>query len=166
MINCNIYFDFCLNLSRVWRFNPHDVIGTRRKQNRQARLPPNRVPLFLLLLVELILIYLRITANHPASRTFLLLTRVCTTWQNLYFSSSFKKTKAGSARQGSANMKVIKTQREPYTVCNCYRSCAMNFIKIETIETATKMSETTSKNTQNGWTNLKEIETDRNCGSP
>ena len=42
----------------------------------------------------------------------------------------------------------------------------MNFIKIETIETATKMSETTSKNTQNGWTNLKEIETDRNCGSP
>ena len=42
----------------------------------------------------------------------------------------------------------------------------MIFIKIETIETATKMSETTSKNTQNGWTNLKEIETDRNCGSP
>ena len=41
----------------------------------------------------------------------------------------------------------------------------MNFIKIETIETATKMSETTSKNTQNGWTNLKEIETYRNCGS-
>ena len=41
----------------------------------------------------------------------------------------------------------------------------MIFIKIETIGTATKMSETTSKNTQNRWTNLKEIETDRNyCG--
>ena len=53
------------------------------------------------------------------------------------------------------------------TVCYCYRSCAMTFIKInETIGTATKMTETTSKNTQNGWTNLKEIETDRNCGSP
>ena len=36
----------------------------------------------------------------------------------------------------------------------------MFFIKIETIGTATKMSETTAKNTQNGWTNLKEIETD------
>ena len=42
----------------------------------------------------------------------------------------------------------------------------MIFIKInETIGTAAKMSETTSKNIQNGWTNLKEIETDRNCGS-
>ena len=43
----------------------------------------------------------------------------------------------------------------------------MIFIEInETIGTAIKMSETTSKNTQNGWTNLNEIETDRNCGSP
>ena len=40
----------------------------------------------------------------------------------------------------------------------------MIFIKIETIGTATKMTETTSKNTQNGWTNLMEIETNRNCG--
>ena len=40
----------------------------------------------------------------------------------------------------------------------------MIFIKIETIGTDTKMSETTSKNTQNGWTNLMEIETNRNCG--
>ena len=158
MINCNRYVDFCLNLSRVWRFETHNEIGTRRKQNRQARLSPNQVPVFLLL-VKLILIYLRVTANHPASRTFLLLARVCAAWQNFHFSSSFKKTKEGSARQGSANMKVIK-------MCNCNRCCAMIFIKIETIGTATKMSETTSKNTQNGWTNLKEIETDRNCGSP
>ena len=158
MINCNKYVDFCLNLSRVWRFETHNVIGTSRKQNRQARLPPNRVPVFLLL-VKLILIYLRVTANHPASRTFLLLSRVCAAWQNFHFSSSLKKTKEGSARQGAANMKVIK-------MCNCNRCCAMIILKIETIWTATKMRETTSKNTQNGWTNLKEIETDRNCGSP
>ena len=114
MINCNIYVDFCLNLSRAWRFETHNEIGTRRKQNRQARLPPNQVPVFLLL-VKLILIYLRVTANHPASRTFLLLTRVCATWQNLYFSSS----QEDKSRFCSAGFRKHESDQNPEGTLRC-----------------------------------------------
>ena len=209
-----MHVDFCLNLSRVWRFKTHAVIGTRRKQNRQARLPPNRVPLFLLLLAKLILIYLRKPPCQPnlsfgcsSTRVTVRLLQRAHSFHRLSIKgcSHFKKKEKKERKKTvwrektrltnpeveaaatseiwgdsprtsfsplhSRRQKKVLLGRVPQTwkwskpranptVCYCYRSCAMIFIKIETIGTATKMSETLGIKKHSKW--MDKLERDRN----